>query len=73
MYLSKWCDLQKIGQKELKQKLQPVSPSSVNKWLRSRRFPSVEMLIKIEQLTDGAVTANDFVKQWQEQQGQHGK
>ena len=39
-----------------------VSRQAVNQWLSGATRPSAETLAKLEELTDGAVTARDFVR-----------
>ena len=38
-----------------------LSVSAVHKWLYGQRFPRKEHLKKIQELTNGEVTANDFI------------
>ena len=38
-----------------------ASEHGVTKWLYGQRMPRRDMLAKIEEKTDGKVTANDFV------------
>ena len=70
MKLSKWCDITGTSKLEIANKLGTVSSRSVFRWAKSERFPKPQELLRIEQLTEGAVTANDFVKQWAELNGQ---
>lgn len=37
-----------------------VSEHTVKKWARHERFPRIEALRKIAEITDGKVTSNDF-------------
>lgn len=41
-------------------KLVPVDPVTVHRWISGGRFP-MKHLAKIAEITQGAVTANDFV------------
>ena len=38
-----------------------VSPSSVTRWVRGERKPSLEQVVTIERVTNGDVVAADFV------------
>lgn len=38
-----------------------VMPSTVSRWLRGDRRPSVDQIVRIEVETKGAVTASDFI------------
>tara|TARA_R100000541_G_scaffold9610_1_gene17337 strand:+ start:7677 stop:7898 length:222 start_codon:yes stop_codon:yes gene_type:complete len=69
MYLEKWCNLTNISKRELSKRLGNATPTTVTRWTKSKRFPTPQSLIKIEKLTEGVVTANDFVKQWEEAHG----
>lgn len=64
MKLNKWIKLVRTSNRQLAKKLD-VSSTTVSRWVKSKRFPKVGELILIEQITEGAVTANDFVNQWQ--------
>jgi|TARA_A100000172_G_C3041186_1_gene110539 DNA-binding transcriptional regulator YdaS (Cro superfamily) len=70
MYLSKWIGLTKTTKKSVAEKLGNITPTSVTRWTKSKRFPKPQELMRIEEITEGLVTANDFVKQWKEQNGQ---
>ena len=69
MYLSKWIGLTKTT-KSVAEKLGNITATSVTRWTKSKRFPKPQELMRIEEITEGLVTANDFVKQWKEQNGQ---
>ena len=45
-----------------------ASHGGVLKWITGERFPRPLMLVKIERLTEGQVTANDFTAQQIQQQ-----
>lgn len=45
-----------------------VSRGGVLKWITGERFPRPKALAKIEKVTDGQVTANDFTAQQIQQQ-----
>ena len=64
MRLDKWITLVRTSNRQLAKKLN-VSSTTVSRWIKSKRFPKVSELILIERITEGAVTANDFVNQWQ--------
>tara|TARA_R110000824_G_scaffold100539_3_gene239059 strand:+ start:7336 stop:7557 length:222 start_codon:yes stop_codon:yes gene_type:complete len=70
MYLSKWIGLTKTTKKSVAEKLGNITATSVTRWTKSKRFPKPQELMRIEEITEGLVTANDFVKQWKEQNGQ---
>ncbi len=70
MYLSKWINLTNTSKKGLAEKLGNITATSVTRWTKSKRFPKPQELMRIEEITEGLVTANDFVKQWKEQNGQ---
>ena len=38
-----------------------LSVSAIHKWLYGQRFPRKEHLKKIQELTNGEVTTNDFI------------
>lgn len=38
-----------------------VSESGVRKWMYSERVPRAKQMRRIAEVTDGAVTANDFI------------
>tara|TARA_Y100000589_G_scaffold191634_1_gene181527 strand:- start:2042 stop:3235 length:1194 start_codon:yes stop_codon:yes gene_type:complete len=60
MNLREFLKLQKISQKEFAKHL-GISPISLTRYLYSKRFPEKKILEKIHKLTDGIVTANDFL------------
>lgn len=70
MQLKQWCAITGKSKKEIAAQIGNVSPRSVFRWATAERFPKPKELIKIYQITEGAVTANDFVKQWAERHGQ---
>jgi len=70
MQLSQWCTITGKSKKDIAAQIGDVSPRSVFRWANSERFPKPKDLIKIYTITDGAVTANDFVKQWAVRYGQ---
>jgi len=43
-----------------------VGPSAVRKWRYGERYPRIEELVKIQQVTKGKVTPADFVRSEQE-------
>ena len=38
-----------------------LSPSAIRKWKYDERMPRLPEVVRIEELTDGAVTARDFL------------
>lgn len=70
MNLNEWCDITGKSKKEIARQLGGISPRSVFRWATAERFPKPAELVKISEITQGAVTANDFVKQWAERNGQ---
>ena len=68
MYLSKWLELTQTSHRGFAKKLGNISATSIIRWSSGKRFPRPNDLIAIEEITDGAVTANDFVKQLKEAQ-----
>tara|TARA_R110001599_G_scaffold312369_1_gene519941 strand:- start:320 stop:544 length:225 start_codon:yes stop_codon:yes gene_type:complete len=73
MYLSKWIVLTKTTKKNLAEKLGNITATSVTRWTKSTRFPKPYELMRIEEITEGLVTANDFVKQFKEINGNQKK
>ena len=49
------------SKKEIARQLGGISPRSVFRWATAERFPKPTELLKISEITKGAVTANDFV------------
>jgi len=49
-----------------------ASHGGVLKWITGERFPRPNALVKIEKVTDGQVTANDFAAQQIQQQKNEG-
>jgi transcriptional regulator with XRE-family HTH domain len=43
-----------------------VAPSTVSRWLSGDRRPSLAVMVRISEITDGAVTAADFMAVGQE-------
>ena len=70
MNLNEWCAMTGQSKKEIARQLGGISPRSVFRWATAERFPKPTELLKISEITKGAVTANDFVKQWAERNGQ---
>ena len=60
MNLREFLKLQKISQKQFAKNL-GISPISLTRYIYSKRFPEKKILKKIHELTDGIVTANDFL------------
>lgn len=60
MKLAEYMDANELTQPELAKRLS-VSQSAISQWLSGARFPKPEMLSRIRDLTDGAVTPNDFL------------
>ena len=60
MNLREFLKLQKISQKQFAKNL-GISPISLTRYIYSKRFPEKKILKNIHELTDGIVTANDFL------------
>ena len=60
MTLSEWMDAQKITAEALAPQL-GVHWATVYKWKGRRAFPRVAQLAEIERITEGKVTARDFM------------
>jgi hypothetical protein len=65
MNLNNWLELSKVSKRQLSTMMH-LTPTTVVRWVKLDRFPKVQELIKLERITKGAVTANDFVEQWKE-------
>lgn len=59
MKLSEWQDLNKIKNKELADRLN-VDPSYITLLRKQRRIPSLQIAIKIQEITGGSVTLQDL-------------
>ena len=70
MNLNEWCAITGKSRKEIARELGNISPRSVYRWATAEKFPKPPQLVKIYEITKGAVTANDFVKQWADRNGQ---
>ena len=70
MNLNEWCAMTGQSKKEIARQLGGISPRSVFRWATAERFPKPTELLKISEITKGAVTANDFVKLWADRNGQ---
>tara|TARA_X000001388_G_scaffold30541_1_gene21717 strand:- start:66 stop:275 length:210 start_codon:yes stop_codon:yes gene_type:complete len=62
MYLKDYRNLKNYSYKKLANELGISSGVEVMYYCKGQRFPSLKNLINIETKTNGAVTANDFVK-----------
>ncbi len=62
MQLTDWMRLSQHNDETLAKKL-GVHETSVWRWRTGRRMPSKRLLQAVERLTNGAVTANDFINQ----------
>ena len=62
MYLKDYRNLKNYSYKKLANELGISSCAEAMYYCKGKRFPSVRTLIAIENKTQGAVTANDFVK-----------
>jgi transcriptional regulator with XRE-family HTH domain len=60
MTLREWIKAQKISQREAASRLD-VHLVTLNRWLCGHLMPSREALLRIRELTSGAVTADSFV------------
>tara|TARA_R100000329_G_scaffold104536_1_gene85804 strand:- start:4533 stop:4742 length:210 start_codon:yes stop_codon:yes gene_type:complete len=62
MFLKDYRQLKNLSYKKLANELGISSGVEVMYYCKGQRFPSLKNLIAIETKTNGAVTANDFVK-----------
>ncbi len=62
MFLQDYRHLKNLSYKKLANELGISSGVEVMYYCKGQRFPSLKNLINIESKTNGAVTANDFVK-----------
>jgi predicted XRE-type DNA-binding protein len=60
MQLTQYLVENQISQKEFSQLLE-VSQPTVHKWLNKKAIPSGRRIIQIYQLTEGEVSAEDFI------------
>lgn len=67
MKLREWLDGHKVKRTKFAVLLD-VHAITVTKWCTGEWVPSTPMIERIEQATEGAVTANDHVAAWQERQ-----
>tara|TARA_B100000927_G_scaffold162692_1_gene131079 strand:- start:8079 stop:8300 length:222 start_codon:yes stop_codon:yes gene_type:complete len=65
MNLNEWCDLTGKSKKTIARELGGISPRNVFRWASAEIFPKPPELIKIIKITNGAVTADDFLKAWE--------
>jgi len=66
MFLQDYRHLKNLSYKKLANELGISSGSEAMRYCKGKRFPSLKNLITIESKTNGAVTANDFVKYMKE-------
>lgn len=59
MTLEDYLDDQDMTQREFAELL-GVTHQAVNQWLRGRRFPRRELIVKIEKITGGKVKPSDW-------------
>lgn len=43
-----------------------VDRSTMHRWLTSQRYPEPKYLERVQSITNGQVTPNDFLDQWRE-------
>jgi len=65
MQLSTYIQKTNIRQAIIAEKV-GVSPATVCRWLKLERFPNSYHMAKIAAVTGGKVTANDFMRQFDE-------
>lgn len=61
MKLAAYMELKGVKPGELAQKMGNASASGVIKWMREERVPRPDQQRRIFEVTDGAVTPNDFI------------
>lgn len=59
MTLNEWLSQQKITDAQMAKKLS-VTTQAINNYRNKRRVPRAEIMARITQATNGAVTPNDF-------------
>jgi len=69
MDLREWMAENKLSQKRMADMLS-VSQPTVARWLGGVQFPDVTHIIKIRAVTEGKVTADSLVDQWEKTDGQ---
>ena len=62
MILKKWLDENRLTQDQFADQ-GGFSKGAVAKWISGERFPRLEAMQRIEKLTDGSVTVQDFFNQ----------
>jgi transcriptional regulator with XRE-family HTH domain len=62
MYLKDWLNENDMTLEEFADKCE-FSRGAVAKWISGERFPRIDALKKIEGITDGGVTVQDFFMQ----------
>lgn len=60
MELNIWLKMNKIKNKDFAKEI-GVSPVSLCRWVKNKRSPHIKFLHKIEKITNGEVSARDFV------------
>lgn len=61
MKLAAYMEVAKIGPDQMARLVGNASASGVVKWMREERVPRPEQQRRIYEVTEGAVTPNDFV------------
>lgn len=61
MKLAAYMKLKGVTPDEMARKMGDASPSGVIKWLRGERTPRPDQQRRIFEVTEGAVTPNDFI------------
>ncbi len=60
MNLRAWMDEKGLSIKTVAKEA-GASPSAVKKWLAGERFPRRQYLLRLNTMTNGKVTSNDFI------------
>ena len=61
MKLAAYMSLHDLTDEEMASQIGEVSVSGLRKWLRDERTPRPDQMRRIDEVTGGAVTPNDFI------------